>query len=106
MIKIHVHLIREIFSTLNIYKCLIICRADIFYSLHKQLVKNDYPISTLMELNKFNQHQNRILFLDNIDAKYMSTISSQINFEGINLVIYINVKKKVYGLEILHSIFL
>jgi hypothetical protein len=106
MIKKHVHLMREIFSTLNIYKCLIICHADIFYSLHKQLVKNDYPISTLMELNKFNQHQNRILFLDNIDAKYMSTIASQINFEGINLVIYINVKKKIYGLEILHSIFL
>lgn len=106
MIKKHVHFIREIFSTLSIYKCLIVCHADIFYCLHKHLVKNDYPISTLMELNKFNQHQNRILFLDNIDAKYISTIASQINFEGINLVIYINVKKKVCGLEILHSIFL
>ena len=36
----------------------------------------------------------------------MSTIASQINFEGINLVIYINVKKKIFGLENLHSIFL
>lgn len=106
MLKKHVHFIRDIFSTLNIYKCLIVCHTDIFYSLHKQLVKNDYPISTLMELNKFNQHLDRILFLDNIDAKYMSTIASQINFEGINLVIYVNVKKKICGLENLYSIFL
>lgn len=106
MLRKRVHFIQDIFSTLNIYKCFIVCHTDIFYILYKQLIKNDYPISTLMELNKFNQHQNRILFLDNIDAKYMSTIASQINFEGINLVIYINVKKKIFGLENLHSIFL
>lgn len=106
MLRKHLHYIRDIFSTLDIYKCFIVCHTDIFYELHKKLVKNDYPISTLLELNIFNIHQNRILFLNDIDAKYMSTISQQINFDGVNLIIYVNVKKRIFGLENLHSIFL
>ena len=98
--------INNIFNTISIHKSLIVCHNDYKNKLYINLLENDYPISTLMELHKFNSNQNRILLIDEIDAEYISTISSQINFEYINLILYVNVNFKISGLEKLNSIFL
>lgn len=82
--------IENIFQDYNIFKSIFVCsvgKIDTYFTL---LLQNDFPITKLETIHKFNNHHSRILLLDEESIKHLDFLECDINISDINMVIYLD----------------
>lgn len=88
--KIHID---DIYTSRSVYKSLIICHDNYLTDkLVQQLREDNYPISTLQNIEQYLIDQSRILIIDYIDYSNLEQFIDADNLNKINLVIFINSK--------------
>ena len=85
--------IDDIFTTRSVYKSLIVCHDNyLTQKLVDQLVEDDYPLSTLQNIEEYLMNESRILMIDYIDYINLKEFIDVENLKKISLVIFINGK--------------
>ena len=94
--KIHID---DIYTSRSVYKSLIICHDNYLTDkLVQQLREDNYPISTLQNIEQYLIDQSRILIIDYIDYSNLEQFIDVDNLNKINLVVFINSKSpKISG---------
>lgn len=81
----------EVYTSVDIHKSIFICDTKLIDYLHKMLLQKDYPICTTQNLMNFNTMDCRVLLLDdNYISTFEKTLSSLVNLNDVNTVLYLN----------------
>ena len=87
-------LIDDIYTSRSVYKSLIVCHDDLLTDkLVNELTRDDYPVSTLLNIEKYLANESRMLIIDYIDYLNLKQFIDVENLNKINLVIFIDATK-------------
>ena len=82
--------IETIFQEYNIFKSVFVCSGNHIDLYYTTLLNNDFPVSRLDTLHKFNNHDSRILLLDEESVNNFDLLKTKIDISDINMVIYMD----------------
>ena len=98
--------INQIYHTYNIYKSIIIVDSSSLPNLYNLMQKQDYPITTRYDIEKFIDNQARILLLDINEANDIHNVVEYLKKDEINVIICIDNEIRLRQFENAHHIFL
>lgn len=88
--------VEEIFTSIDIHKSIFVCDNAIIKQVHTLLLQNDYPVCTMLDIQKFNTTNYRILLLDDslLDEIWETNVLSKV--KDITAILYLNTTKRVF----------
>jgi|TARA_B110000259_G_scaffold185424_1_gene234427 hypothetical protein len=94
MVQNIINNINNIYENLNICSAFFISAPELLSDINNLLLKNDYPITTLDNTDKFINNLSRILLIDNTQINDIYNNIELINsMQKVNLIIFIETPK-------------
>lgn len=98
--------IEQIYQEYNIHKCILICAYNDIDLLYEELIRLDYSICTIENIERFNTLDSRILLISEDMLFKFDEIMKCINKDDINMVITMGVLETKTLIENVEHIFL
>ena len=90
----YISYINDVFSNKSIYKSLVVCHDhDVYSNLYSKLLDNDFPVSTINDMDKYVKDVSRMLIIDYVDYKNLEKIINEGDMMKINTIFFIGCKK-------------
>lgn len=106
--NVKINNIELIYQQYDIYKSLFVCYNINVEKYFNALKDRDFSISKICDINKFKNHESRILLIDDNDVKHFDLIrlSCKLNISDISIIIYIDDIKPIKELVFIPKIIL
>lgn len=98
--------INQIYHTYNICKSIIVVDSLHIDHLYKLMQKQDYPVTTIYDIERIIDNQARILLLEFEEVENMNNNITYLDKDEINMIICIDNEKRLRQFENVHHIFL
>ena len=83
--------IEKIYESININKALFVVKYNFLEELKKKLIDDEYPVCSMIDSNKFINHNSRILLINSTELEDLRTNENLYQeLYNINLVIFID----------------
>ncbi len=82
--------INNIYESINIYNAFFIIEPELLNDVYNKLKNNDYPVSTINDINKFIDNSSRILLINNTQINDIYNNIELINaLHNVNVIMFI-----------------
>lgn len=98
--------IEQIYQEYNIHKCILICKYNDVDLVYQELIRLDYSICTVENIERFNTLESRILLISEDMLFKFDKIMECVIKDDINMVIAMGIMKTNTFIENVEHIFL